>query len=167
MASLREVFAFLKPVADEKIISTKCTKSTKVMNISLKEEFMELYAVHSKEEKFRCGFYTLVIQNDALAKHYKGGMPGFMENYGATCNDHITIWCDMGSEINEAINDLITSGLTMEEDFVFLDVASYSMAQSMIHKVERRNHVHTGVNWLKARYADGAIYVWYVEGRQR
>ena len=126
---------------------------------------MELYVVHSKEEKFRCAFYTLVIRNEALAEHYKGGMPGFMENYGATCNDHITVWCDMGSEINDAIKDLITSGLTMEEDFVFLDVASYSMVQGMIHKVGRRNHVNTGVSWLKARYGDGAVYVWYAEGR--
>ena len=71
----------------------------------------------------------------------------------------------MGSEINGAINDLITSGLTTDEDFVFFDVASYSMAQSMIHKVERHNLVNTGVNWLNARYADGDIYVWYSEGR--
>jgi hypothetical protein len=149
----------------KKALTTKGTKSTKVVNISIKEEFMELYVVHSKEEKFRCAFYTLVIRNEALAKHYKDGMPGFMENYGATCNDHITVWCDMGSEINDAIHDLITSGLTMEEDFVFLDAATYSMAQSMIHKVERRNHVHTGVDWLQARYANGAIYVWYAEGR--
>jgi len=126
---------------------------------------MELYVVHSKEEKFRCAFYTLVIRNEALAKHYKSGLPGFMKNYGAKCNDHITVWCDMGSEINDAIKDLIEDGLTMDEDFVFFDVGSYSMAQSMIHKVERRNHVNTGVNWLKARYAHGAIYVWYAEGR--
>ena len=126
---------------------------------------MELYVVSSKEEKFRCAFYTLVVRNEALAKHYKGGLPVFMKNYGAKCNDHITVWCDMGSEINDAIKDLIEDGLTMDEDFVFFDVGSYSMAQSMIHKVERRNHVNTGVNWLKARYAHGAIYVWYAEGR--
>lgn len=126
---------------------------------------MELYVVHSKEEKLRCAFYTLVIKNEALAKHYKGGMPGFMKNYGARCNDHITVWCDMGSDINEAIDDLIENGLTMDEDFVFFDAASYSMEQSMIYKVARRNHVNTGVNWLKARYGDGAIYVWYAEGR--
>ena len=126
---------------------------------------MGLYVVHSKEEKMRCAFYTLVIRNEALAKHYKGGLPGFMQNYSARCNNYITVWCDMGSEINGAINDLITSGLTTDEDFVFFDVASYSMAQSMIHKVERHNLVNTGVNWLNARYADGDIYVWYSEGR--
>jgi hypothetical protein len=126
---------------------------------------MELYVVHSKEEKFKCVFYTLVIRNEALAKHYTAGLPGFMKNYGATCNDHITVWCDMGSEINDAVNDLITSGLALDEDFVFLDVASYSMAQSLVDKVDRRNHVNPGVNWLKARYAHGAIYVWYAEGR--
>ena len=70
---------------------------------------MELYVVHSKEEKFRCAFYTLVIRNEALAKHYKGGMPGFMKNYGARCNDHITVWCDMGSEINEVEKHLTGS----------------------------------------------------------
>ena len=126
---------------------------------------MELYVVHDKEEKFRCAFYTLVIRNEALAKHYTGGMPGFMETYSAKCNDHITVWCDMGSEINDAIDDLVANGLTMEEDFVLLDVATYSMVQSMVHRVERRNHVNTGVSWLKARYADGAMYVWYAEGR--
>ena len=126
---------------------------------------MDLYVVHSKEEKLRCAFYTLVIRNEALMKHYKGGMPGFMKNYGARCNDHITVWCDMGSDINDAIDDLIENGLTIDEDFVFFDAASYSMEQSMIYKVARRNHVNTGVNWLKARYGDGAIYVWYAEGR--
>ena len=128
---------------------------------------MELYVVHSKEEKLRCAFYTLVIKNEALAKKYKGGMPGFMETYSAICNDHITVWCDMGSDINEAIDDLIENGLTMDEDFVFFDAASYSMELSMIYKVARRNHVSTGVKWLKARYGDGAIYVWYVEGGKR
>ena len=94
-------------------------------------------------------------------------MPGFMETYSAKCNDHITVWCDMGSEINDAVNDLVTNGLTMEEDFVLLDIATYSMVQSIAHRVERRNHVNTGVSWLKARYADGAMYVWYAEGRYR
>jgi hypothetical protein len=71
----------------------------------------------------------------------------------------------MGSDINDAVKDLINSGLAMDEDFVFLDVGSYSMAQSLIHKVDRRNHVNPGVNWLKARYAHGSLYVWYVEER--
>ena len=44
---------------------------------------MELYVVHSKEEKFRCAFYTLVIRNEALAIHYKGGLPGFGSEEGA------------------------------------------------------------------------------------
>jgi hypothetical protein len=126
---------------------------------------MKPFVVHHSEERFRCVFYTLVIQNKALEKHYKGGLHGFMQNYGARCNNHITVWCDMGSDINDAIKDLIESGLTMGENFVFIDVESYSMAQSLFHKVDRCNHVDPGINWLKARYARGAIYVWYAEGR--
>ena len=126
---------------------------------------MKLFVVRNSEERFRCDFYTLVIKNKALEKHYKGGLHGFMEKYYARCNNHITVWCDMGSDINDAINDLFENGLTMDEDFVFLDVASYAMAQSMLHKVDRRNHVNPGVKWLNARYVNGGIYVWYAEGR--
>jgi hypothetical protein len=126
---------------------------------------MDLYVVHSKEEKFRCVFYTLVIRNKALAKHYKGGLPGFMQNYGARCNDHITVWCDMGSDINEAIEDLIENGLTIEKDFVFVDAGSFAIYYSIGNKGVRQTPVDVGVTWLNARYADGVIYVWYVETR--
>lgn len=126
---------------------------------------MKLFVVQNSDERFRCVFYTLVIKNKALEKHYKGGLHGFMENYGARCNNHITVWCDMGSDINDAISDLVESGLTIEEDFVFIDGASYAMAQSIFHKVDRRNHVDIGVDWLNARYVNGGIYIWYAEGR--
>ena len=127
------------------------------------EGFMKLFVVNHSEERFRCAFYTLVIRNKALVKHYKGGLHGFVENYAARCNNYITVWCDMGSEINAAINDLVESGLTMDVDFVFMDAGSYAIAQSMIHKVGRRNHLDVGVSWLKGRYANGGIYVWYAE----
>ena len=125
---------------------------------------MTLYVVHNSEEKIRCAFYTLVIKTIALEKHYKGGLHGFMENYGARCNGRIVVWCDMGSEFNDAVKDLIDSGLTMDEDFVFLDVGTYAMVQSIGNGVDRRNHVNPGVDWLKARYVNGGLYVWYAEG---
>ena len=34
---------------------------------------MKLFVVHNSDERFRCEFYTLVIKNRALEKHYKGG----------------------------------------------------------------------------------------------
>ena len=127
---------------------------------------MKLFVVNNPEERFRCVFYTLVIQNKALIKHYKGGLHGFMENYGARCNNHITVWCDMGSEIDDAIKDLIENGLTMAEDFAFIDAGSYAIAQSISHKAARRNHLNPGVSWLSARYVSGGIYVWYAESSQ-
>ena len=124
---------------------------------------MKLFVVHNSEERFRCVFDTLVIRNKALVKHYQGGLHGFIENYGALCNNHITVWCDMGSDLNKAINDLVESGLTMDDDFVFIDAGSYAMVQSTLDKVARRNHLDLGVSWLNARYVGGGIYVWYAE----
>jgi hypothetical protein len=129
------------------------------------EDFMKFFVVHNSEERFRCAFYTLVIKNKALEKHYNSGLNGFMNKYGARCNNLITVWCDMGSEINDAIEDLIKSGLTIDEDFAFIDAGSFAMYQSMCNNNARRNHVDVGASWLNARYTDGAIYVWYAEGR--
>ena len=126
---------------------------------------MTLFVVHEADEKIRCAFNTLVIKAGALEKLYKGGLHGFMEKYGGRCNSRITVWCDMGSEFNDTVRDLIDSGLTMDEDFTFLDVGSYVIAQSIGNRVDRRNHVDLGVDWLKARYVNGGIYVWYAEGR--
>jgi hypothetical protein len=127
------------------------------------EGFMKLFVVHNSEERFRCVFDTLVIRNKALVKHYKGGLHGFIENYGALCNNHITVWCDMGGDLNKAINDLVESGLTRNDDFLYIDAGSYAMVQSAFDKVERRNHLDVGVSWLNARYVNGGIYVWYAE----
>ena len=117
--------------------------------------------------KTRPLFFLLVSRNKALVKHYKGGLHGFVEDYGARCNNYITVWCDMGSEINDAINDLVESGLTMDNDFVYIDAGSYMIVQGMSNEVGRRNHLDVGVSWLKARYANGGIYVWYAERSQK
>jgi hypothetical protein len=71
----------------------------------------------------------------------------------------------MGGEIDETIHELIGNGLTIGEDFAFVDAGSIAMYYSIGNKGVRQKLVDVGVSWLKARYADGAVYVWYAEGR--
>lgn len=126
---------------------------------------MNLYVVHDSREKIGCSFNTLVIKNKALAKHYKGGLTGFLKkNPGARCNNHITVICYMGGGIDKTIDELIVNGLTIGEDFAYVDAASFAMYYSIFDKGVRQKPVDVGVSWLKARYADGTIYVWYSEG---
>ena len=127
---------------------------------------MELYVVHNSEEKMGCSFNTLVVKNKALAKHYKSGLKGFLQkNPGARCNNHITVICYMGNGINKTIDELIVNGLTIGEDFAYVDAASFAMYYGIGNKGVRQKLVDVGVSWLKARYVDGAVYVWYSEGR--
>jgi hypothetical protein len=145
-----------------KMLRTTCNSGS-----NEREDFMGLYVVHDSEEKMGCSFNTLVVKNKALAKHYKSGLKGFLKkNPGARCNNHITVICYMGNGINKTIDELIVNGLTIGEDFAFVDAGCIAMYYGVGNNVVvRQNHVDVGVSWLKARYVSGAIYVWYSEGR--
>ena len=126
---------------------------------------MELYVVHDSEEKIGCSFNTLVAKNKALAKHYKGGLKGFLQkNPGARCNNHITVICYMGNGINKTIDELVANGLTIGEDFAFVDAGCIAMYYGIGNNGVRQKNVDAEVSWLKARYVNGIVYVWYAEG---
>ncbi len=125
---------------------------------------MRLYVACDSSEKIRCCFFTVVIKNKALAKHYKGGLKGFMDKYNARCNHDIAVDCYMGGEVDNTIKDLLGNGLTIDEDFTIFDAGGYALDLSMNpDSIERQYTIEFGVNWLKAQYTGEGFYVWYVE----
>ena len=124
---------------------------------------MNYYVVHADQAKLRCAFYTVVIKNNSLAQHYRGGLKGFLEKHPAKCNSRITVYCAMSGEIDDVIDDLCASGLTIKKDFVFIDAGDYALTQSMFYQNRRQNHVDVGVDWLKACYTAAGFYVWHTD----
>ena len=118
-----------------------------------------LSLVHEAGRKLRCVFYSVVIKNESLARHYRGGIRAFFQKYPSSlCNEHLTVDCYMGLEFNETINDLIDNGLKFNEDFAFVDAGGYT-----IYMNNRGSHnVKLGGPWLNGRYSKGGIYVKYV-----
>jgi hypothetical protein len=152
---------FLSPKVGPELLRTICDSGS-----NEREDFMGLYVVHDSEEKMGCSFNALVIKNKALAKHYKSGLKGFLKkNPGARCNNHITVISYMGGGIDKTMDELIVNGLTIGEDFGYVDAACFAMYYSIFEKGVRQKLVDVRVSWLKARYVDGVVYVWYSEGR--
>ena len=120
--------------------------------------------VFTSNEKMRCVFNSVVIKNEALNRKYKGGLRAFIEKHGDYANNDITVFNSMGDEVDDVVKDLFYNGLIHKEDFVFVDAGGFSMYVALNKKDYPQNY-DIGVDWLKGRYADGGIWVWYVEGR--
>ena len=101
-----------------------------------------------------------VIKNEALERSYKGGLIGFLDKYGERSNGKITVLCYMGFEFDETVDDLVESGLKFLEDFEFIDAGCLRDPFAVANNIKQR------VNWLKGRYANGYIYVWYNDNYQ-
>ena len=117
---------------------------------------MKLHMIHNEKKKMQCVFNTLAIKNEALERFYKGGLIGFLDKHGGEyeCNGKITVLCYMGFEFDEIIGDLIENGLKFLDDFYFIDAGAYEQ-DVVVNDIEQK------VDWLKGRYANGYIYVWY------
>ena len=115
---------------------------------------MKLHVIHNEKKKMQCIFNTLVVKNEALERLYEGGLIGFLDKHGDQSNGKITVLCYMGFEFDETIDDLVKSGLKFIEDFYFIDAGAYEQAVVV-------NDMKQKVNWLKGRYVNGYIYVWY------
>ena len=117
---------------------------------------MKLHVINNEKKKMQCVFNTLTIKNEALERFYKGGLIGFLDKHGGEyeCNGKITVLCYMGFEFDEIIEDLIENGLKFLDDVYFIDAGAYEQ-DVVVNDIEQK------VDWLKGRYANGYIYVWY------
>lgn len=117
-----------------------------------------MHLAHTSTEKLSCHFYTLVIRNDSLHRHYAGGLKGFISNNPARCNEDITVDCYMGDDILGTVKDLVANGLVQGDDFVFFDAARLTMFHEATVK---RESLETGTPWLRAMISGGEVFVWY------
>ena len=122
---------------------------------------MKLHIIHNEKKKLPCVFNTLVIKNEALERSYNGGLIGFLNKHGGEyeCNGKITVLCYMGFEFEKIINDLFKCGMKFLEDYYFVDAGAYE--QFVV-----ANDIKQRVDWLKGRYVDGYIYVWWTDDNQ-
>ena len=121
---------------------------------------MCLSFVYTSNKRIKCFFFTVVVKNESLVKHYQGGLRGFMETYYPLCNQNISVRVYMaGSDVYDLMDDLIENGLKMNEDFVHFD------ASDLAFNIECtwRKTLSLGVDWLKGRRSNkiGDICVWY------
>lgn len=125
----------------------------------------KLQVINNEKYKLRCVFYALVIKNKSLNRSYEGGLRGFLGKHSGECNGKITVVCFMGGDVDDTANDLIENGLKIVDDFEFIDAGRYAMDVGIGNKKGSHN-VNVGVDWLRGRYANGGIYVWYVDNEQ-
>jgi len=127
---------------------------------------MNLYVAHSSNEKLGCSFYTVVVRNAALAKEYPGGLRGFVSRYRAQSNNHITVFCDMGSGFYDTVEDLIANGLKMDGDFAVFDAGRLALSASIdMGPIKRPQMIDIGISWLRVQYTPGGMFVWYAGNR--
>ena len=130
-------------------------------------------AYNLDQEKLGCASFTLVIKNDSLKQKYSGGLKAFIEKYHATCNRHISVTCDMGSEIGETLDDLAGNALLPVHYFRTYDFWSQAlaMANGPGQKVEP-HEIDAWIEWLRSEYAGrrdshSGFRVWYVPERPK
>ena len=126
---------------------------------------MCLSYVYTSNKTIRCFFFTVVVKNESLVKHYQGSLKSFMEKYYPLCNKDISVSVFMnGDEMYDLIDDLIENGLKMSEDFGYFD-SNYLVDLMYCYPDEFtwRKDLDLGVGWLKGIHANkiGDIYVWY------
>lgn len=129
------------------------------------DSIADLYLVYNSEQhKMRCECCAVVVRNDALEKKYEGTLKEFVKKHRARCNRDITVTCDMGSEVNGIIEDLVGNGLTYGDDFTVFDIWGDLVAASFgKEEIVEGHDIETGVKWLKGQYSKGGYDVFYVE----
>lgn len=125
---------------------------------------MKLHVINNEKKKLQCVFNTLVIKNESLERSYKAGLIGFLDKHGGECNGNITVVCYMGGDIYDTMDELVENGLKFLDDFEFIDAGSYVIFDP--NKEVYPHYVSQRVDWLKGRYANGYIYVWYADDKQ-
>jgi hypothetical protein len=123
---------------------------------------MDLRLVYSQNDTIHCAAFSLIIRNKALQRNYPGGLAGFLRRFPSRSNRHITVFSDSGLNFEMVGNDLWANGLTYGQDFVLVDAADYDWALLINPDVQANAHrLDLGVAWLRGRYADRQIHVWY------
>lgn len=123
---------------------------------------MDLRIVYSNNDTIRCAAYSLIIRNAALNRRYPGGLNGFLQRFPSRSNRHITVFSDAGLDFEMVGNDLWANGLTYGQDFVLVDAADYDWVLLINPEIQATGHrLDLGVPWLRGRYAQRQIHVWY------
>ena len=120
-----------------------------------------MHVITTSSKRVECQFFTLVIKNEVLHRKYVGGLKGLLDEYGGKSSRDLTVLCFMGDEINDAIGDLLASGLTAEEDFTVIDAAIMQMGiEAKKDDISFRElMLDTGPPWLKVSYEKSLIFV--------
>ncbi len=123
-----------------------------------------LHAAYTSLPKLRCVFFTIVIRNQSLQDKYPGGRDAFINEHGGQCNDHITIYCDMGGDIEDVFKALDECEMEHKTDFAALDAGLSEMLCSFKPEMrEKPFPVDTGVDWLKGQYWKDNVRVKFSE----
>ncbi len=124
----------------------------------------EMYVIHNARKRIKCVFITLIVRNTALGRKYPGGIQAFAEKHSPHCNSDISVTCHMGDDVDEVHSDLFDNGLKPMDDMFLFDAARYALNVMGPEGEPMEPHsIDLGVSWLRARYRDGCVYVWYVE----
>ena len=126
---------------------------------------MGLSYIYTSTKIIRCFFFTVVVKNESLVKHYQGSLKGFMEKHYPLCNQDISVGVFMDcDDCYDLIDDLIENGLKMGEDFSYFDSDYlFDLMYCYPDECTWRKNLDLGVGWLIGRHANnkGDIYVWY------
>ena len=122
---------------------------------------------HTARKEMRCVFFTLVIKRAALKEKYEGGSSAFVEKYHARTNRHLALMCAMSWDyLGEPCGDIIESGLTSKEDFLYFEAMDTLVGISG-EKIKAKLGLDKPFNvddsnWLRGYYKDGGMMVRYV-----
>jgi len=125
---------------------------------------MRPYVVYQSGKRLPCAFYSMVIKNSALEAKYTNGLKGFLGNgEKARTNRHLTVTCYPDAcDTVEREQDLIGHGLTKGNDYTIFEADNYSSALgSCPGKREIPLDVDMDIPWLRGRYTDWGVDVWY------
>jgi hypothetical protein len=125
---------------------------------------LNFHAAYTSLPKIRCTFYAIIIRKQSLQERYPGGLAAFTNHYFVQSNNHITVICGMGSDVGNTLLVLYHCGLMQSEDFTTLDTIESEMWCSINPDMRKRPFpVDTRVNWLKAQYCNGNVWVWHCQ----
>ena len=123
-----------------------------------------LHAAYTSKPKLRCVFYTIIIRNQSLNDKYPGGLEAFINEHGVQCNNYITVYYDMGSDIGDVLEAIHECGMERSVDFTTLDTMESAMLCCMKPELRKRPFtVDTRVDWLKGQYWKDNVWVTFSE----
>ena len=123
---------------------------------------MTIYLAHRSTRNLNCCFYTIVVKNKSLKELFPGGLNGFIQTHLCRCNNHISVGCCMGGDIDEILFDLYDYDFETPRDFILFDAAALAIDEAHSHPDKQIPRIITTAGgWLKIGIGKDGIYVRY------